>query len=134
MGNEEVLLEALIIPGETFGGYPTLRVFNTSMAFHPKNGQLQEMQVTADQPYVIDEAQNPEEYVVPIPTIEKVELVYYTSDHRYAIVDPNSEPVYIQPVWRFYGHYSNGDEFEILVQALKTEFLLPEVESLEPPG
>jgi LysM repeat protein len=132
--NSEVLLEVLIIPGETFGGYPALRVFNASMAINPKNGLPQEMRVSADQPYIIDEAQNPEEYVVPIPTIEKVELIYYTNDLRYAVITPGSKPTYIQPVWRFYGHYSNGDEFEILVQALKAEFLLPEIESIGPPG
>ena len=131
--NDEVLLEALIIPGETFGGYPALRVFNASMAINSKNNQPQEMQITADQPHVMDEPQNPEEFTVPIPTIEKVELVYYTSDPRYAVVDPSGEQKYIQPVWRFYGHYSNGDEFEILVQALKEEFLYPEFESIEPP-
>jgi hypothetical protein len=30
-------------------------------------------------------------------------------------------------VWRFYGHYDTGGEFEAIVQALKEEFLLPEL-------
>ena len=131
---EQVFIEALALPEETFGGYPALRIFNYSMAVNPKNGQPQEMQVTADQPQIIDETLISNEFSVPIPTIEKVELVYYTSDPRYAIVDPADKPTYIQPVWRFYGHYDTGDEFEIIVQALKEEYLLPEAETVEPPG
>jgi len=130
----KVLVEALAIPDETFSGYPTIRTFNFSMATNPKSGQPQEMEVMADQPQVIDETQISNEFSIPVPTIEKVELVYYTSDPRYTVVGPAGEPTYIQPVWRFYGHYDTGDEFEIIVQALKEEFLLPEVETVEPPG
>jgi hypothetical protein len=32
------------------------------------------------------------------------------------------------------GHYSSGDEFEIMVQALQPEFLSPEIMPIEPPG
>ena len=131
--NDEILMEVLIVPGETFGGYPAMRVFNASMAINPKNGQPQDMQVSSDQVQVIEEPQNPEEFSVSVPTIEKVELVYYTSDPRYKVIEPG-KPIYIQPVWRFYGHYDSGDEFEILIQALKPEFLFPEIESIEPPG
>jgi len=131
---DQILVEALVIPDETFGGYSTLRVFSASMAVNPKSGQPQEMEVMADQPQVIDEALISNDFSVPVPTIEKVELVYYTSDPRYTVVHPADEPTYIQPVWRFYGHYDTGDEFEIIVQALKEEFLLPETETVEPPG
>jgi len=131
---DQILVEALAIPDETFGGYPTVRTFNFSMATNPKNGQPQEMEVMANQPQVIDETLISNDFSVPVPTIEKAELVYYTSDPRYVVVDPANEPTYIQPVWRFYGHYDSGDEFEIIVQALKEEFLLPETETVEPPG
>lgn len=131
---DEVLLEALVVPGETFGGYPALRLFSASMAINPKSGQPQEMQVNADQVNVVDEQQNSEEFTAPIPTIEKVELAYYTEDPRYAVIDPNAGSTYIQPVWRFYGHYDNGDEFEILVQALRQEYLFPDTEPIQPPG
>ena len=92
------------------------------------------MTITADQPYVMDGALDPEEYIPPDATIEKVELVYHLSDPRYAPPAANASPQYIQPAWRFQGHYSNGDEFEILVQALKQEYLLPEIEGFTPPG
>jgi LysM repeat protein len=131
---DEVLLEALLIPDETFGGYPVVRIMGASMAVNPKNGQPVEMTVTADQPNIIDESQIGPDYTPPTATIEKVELVYYTTDPRYKLPDSASEPAYLQPVWRFYGHYSSGDEFEVLVQALKDEFLLPEVETVQPPG
>ena len=37
-------------------------------------------------------------------------------------------------MWLFTGHYSNGDELEILVQALQQQYLSPELEPVEPPG
>jgi len=131
---DQVVMEVLAIPDETFGGYPVLRIFSASMAVSPKNGQPQEMQITSDQPYVMDEPPNPTDYEIPTATIEEVELAYYVKDPRYVVSDISTEPTYIQPVWRFSGHYSNGDEFEIIVQALKDEFLLPEIEAIEPPG
>jgi hypothetical protein len=65
--------------------------------------------------------------------IEEAELAYYLRNPRAVAPEwATTEPMYIQPVWRFYGHFSGGDEFEILVQALQDEFLSPELESLEP--
>jgi LysM repeat protein len=136
VGNEgdQVLLEALVIPDETIAGYPVLQVASASMAINPKNGQPVEMQPTADQPQVMDESEQPQIPTNPTASIESIELVYFTPDTRYIIPDPNAGPTYLQPVWRFSGHYSTGEEFEILVQALKEEFLLPEIETIEPPG
>jgi hypothetical protein len=136
---ELLLLEALIVPDLTFGGYPAICVFSTSMAVNPKNGQPAELTITADQPYITNEPASQETYTPPTANIEKVELVYYVPDPRYLPPDPNSDqayfhPAYIEPAWRFYGHYSNGDEFEILIQALKDEFLLPELAPFTAPG
>lgn len=71
---------------------------------------------------------------MPVATIEAMDLVYYVRYPPYAIRDPNAGTQYLQPAWRFYGHYSDGSEFEILVQALKREFLLPELAPYTPPG
>jgi LysM repeat protein len=131
---DKVSAEALFIPDETFEGFPTVRLFNMGMAFNPKNGEPTTITITADQPHAMDGAIAPEDYVAPDATIEKVELVYHIADPRYVPLDANAGPQYIQPVWRFHGHYSNGDEFEILVQALKQEYLLPEIETHTPPG
>jgi hypothetical protein len=101
-----ILVETLTIPDLTWGGYPTV-------CMHSKS---------------------PAAYVAPTLTIEKVELVYFIKDPRYPVANASSSPAYVQPMWRFYGHYSNGDEFEFLVQALKDEFLSPEIQSIELPG
>lgn len=131
---DPVYLEALVVPGETFAGYPVLRMFSGSVATGPNDGQLEDPATILGQPMVQDEM--PAAPSLPTTaTVEKVELVYYLSKPRYtAAADPQAGPAYIQPAWRFYGHYSNGDEFEILVQALKDEFLLPELAPFNSPG
>ena len=65
----------------------------------------------------------------PTLTIEKVELVYFVSNPLYQANDPGASrrSPYIQPAWHFSGHYSNGDAYDILIQALKQEFLSPEI-------
>lgn len=131
---DQVYAEALMVPDEIVIGYPAMRVFNMGMAVNPKNGEPATITITADQPYVLEEEASPGNYTPPTATIEKVELVYYIPDPRYATPAPNTNPQYVQPGWRFYGHYSNGDEFEILVQALKHEFLFPELAPSTPPG
>jgi LysM repeat protein len=123
---EEVLLEALAVPDLTMDGYPALCVFSTSMAISPKNGQPIELTVTADQPYVMDEPAPPQNYTTPTATIDKVELVYFVTNQHWQVDHLDGGPQYIQPAWKFSGHYSNGDVFEILVQALKQDYLLPE--------
>jgi LysM repeat protein len=131
----DILLETLAIPGESFGGYPALRVFDGSMAVNPKDGQPTEFTGSADKFNIIDESVQPgtENYVPPELTIEGVELVYYVPDSRNRRQSASTEP-YLQPAWRFYGHYSDGSEVEFLVQALKQEFLLPEIEPYTGPG
>lgn len=64
--------------------------------------------------------------------IEQVELVYFALNPR--ANDADVEPGYAQPMWRFSGHYSDGSEFEIFVQALRPEFLSPDLHMLEGPG
>jgi hypothetical protein len=118
-------LEALLIPGETFGGLPTARTFAGSLATNPKSGQPSTISITADQPQIIPET-TPGSVPQPSLTIETIELVYFTSDPRYAASYPQAMSPYLQPAWRFYGHYSSGDEVEILVQALSPQYLLPE--------
>ena len=132
-----MILEALIVPDETYGGYPTLRVYSSGPAISPKNGQPVEITITSDQPYISDEPSAPESienYVPPTVTIEKVELVYYIPDPRYLASELVIDQRYLQPTWRFYGHYSDGTEFEYLIQALKNEFLLPELAPYTQPG
>ena len=136
---DQVLLETLAIPDERFGGYPGIRVYSASMAVSPKNGQPLELSITANQPRVIDDTQNPvippqANYTPPATTIDNIELVYYMPDPHNVTGELSPDQRYIQPAWLFTGHYSDGTEFFILVQALKTEFLLPEAAPYTPPG
>ncbi len=131
--DEMVLIEALIVPDLTLGGYPTVCIYNTNMAVNPTNGEEMEMTITADQIYEADETLlSPSE--PPTASIEKVELTYFTPDMRYPPTDSNNEPPYLQPVWIFSGHYSDGSKFEIIIQALKDEFLSPEIQQSRSPG
>ena len=132
---DQLIVEVLSVPDETFEGYPTIRIYSINSAVDPTSGKANEMTITADQFNIYEEPPaSSEVYVPPSATIEKVELVYYISDPRHTAPDPNADPQYIQPAWRFYGHYSNGDEFEFLVQALRQEYLLPELAPYTPPG
>jgi len=130
---DQVLLEGFNIPDEFNSGYPVLRIFGGSVAT-AKDGSATEMTVTADQPYIYDEAPSTEGFNPPTATVEKVELVYYLPNLQSGNINPSADAKYIQPAWRFYGHYSTGDEFEFLVQALQQEFLLPQLAPYTPPG
>jgi hypothetical protein len=123
---DKVQVEALIIPDETFGSTPAMRTFSGAMAVNPKNGESIPLEITADKPYVLPESLDTAGGSPPTLMIETIELVYYTSDPHYSAAYPEAMTPYIQPVWRFYGHYSNGSEMEFFVQALKQEYLLPE--------
>ena len=135
---DKFLVEGLAIPDETFGGYPGLRVFGMANAVDPVSGEANEMTVTANQiniyeepPADIGKPANP-----PTLTIDKVELVYFVSNPYYQVSDPNYDrrSPYVQPVWHFSGHFENGDGFDMLIQALKQEFLLPEISPGLSPG
>jgi LysM repeat protein len=130
---DEVLLEALIIPGETIGGYPALRVFSGSLAFDPQTGQPLELQISSDQVYTVDLAVEGE-FTPTTAAVERVELVYYMPDPRYKTNELSPDEKYLQPAWLFSGHYNDGTEFFILVQALKRDFLLPETAPFTAPG
>jgi len=124
--------EILIIPDETFGGRPAMRIYAGSII---EEGSP-ELTITANQPYTYDDSANipPVDYVQPTATIEKVELVYYMPDPRYITTELVIDQRYLQPAWLFRGQYSDGSEFFILIQALKDEFLLPELAPYTQPG
>ncbi len=130
--------EVLIVPDETFASYPVIRVFSAGMAISPKNGQPMELPMTADQIPVYDDAANPEvpNTTPPSLTIDSIELEYFVNNPYYQVNDPNYErrSTYIQPVWHFRGHYETGDKFDMLVQALKREYLSPQLSPGITPG
>lgn len=125
--------EVLIIPGETFGPYPVAHIYQSAIV---QEG-APEMQVQANQIYVFDESEMPDiDPGTPNLTITSVELVYFGSNPYYQMADPNYEqrPPHIQPVWHFVGRYDDGTEFDVLIQAIKQEFLLPELAPGVGPG
>ncbi|MGQ9833374.1 MAG: LysM peptidoglycan-binding domain-containing protein [Candidatus Villigracilaceae bacterium] len=128
---DEIAIEALLVPGETFGGYPAARIFAASMV--PQGGPTHELPITADQIPTYDEPQ-PGDFTPPTAVIERVELIYYLPDPNGSIDLSDPDAGYIQPAWMFSGHYEDGTEFFILVQALKQEFLLPETAPFTAPG
>lgn len=129
-----VQVEAVAVPGETVDGHPALRVFGGMLAIEPKTGLQVNLPITMDQPHVVEVPPIGKPSEPPTPTIEKVELIHFMSDPRYGAPTGEPQALYFQPVWRFSGHYSNGDEFEILIQALREEYLLPELEPMLAPG
>jgi hypothetical protein len=120
--------EVLIIPDESFGGLPVVRTYQSGIV--QEGGS--EMQMQANQILSYNEPDDPRmspDYTQPNLTLDHVELVYYVSNPYYQVNDPNynQRSPYIEPAWHFIGRYDDGTEFDVLIQALKQEFLLPEL-------
>jgi LysM repeat protein len=130
--------EALIVPDETYGSNPVIRVFSSAVAISPKNGQPVDLEITADQIPIYDDAAIPEvpNITPPSVTIDSIELEYFVNNPYYQVNDPNYErrSMYIQPVWHFQGHYEDGSGFDMMIQALKREFLSPQLSPGITPG
>ncbi len=123
---DQVQVKALLIPDETFGEYPAIRVIGSqSPVVDPST-------IPADSPFLSNEPDILPE--IPTLTIERVELVYYMPDPHFVTTELTIDQRYLQPAWLFRGHYSDGSEFEYLIQALKDEFLLPELAPYTQPG
>ena len=125
----------LIIPDETFGGLPVAHVYQSMMI--QENGP--ELEVQANRIYAYSDPGDPgspTDHAPPNLTIDRVELAYLLSNPYYQVNDPNysQRSPHIQPVWHFHGFYEDGSEFDTLIQALKQEFLLPELAPGISPG
>jgi hypothetical protein len=126
---DTIILEGILIPGETFGGYPVLTEMAASMA--DPQADLSNYQITSNQPSVYDqtlEAKAPEKTLTGRVTIEHIELAYnaVSLDHCLpaGLQDELQAPyLYVQPMWVFTGHFDDGRRFEIRVQALPDEYL-----------
>jgi hypothetical protein len=124
-GDTSILVEALAIPDLSFAGYPGICIFQFAPATQA-NGEPLELAITSDRPNTMPEP--PATSLEPPKlTVDQVELIYFTSNPEFGANDTNALELYIQPAWHFRGHYENGDEFDIIVQALKQEFLSPEL-------
>ncbi len=126
---EGVSVEALIVPGETYEGMPAIRVFNMVPATNPTTGLPLDIEPMANKilPPGPDPYGNSDEYIQPDLIVDSIQLEYYVSDPKMLYDSPTdaADGQYIQPVWHFHGHYIDGAIIDILVQALKREYLSP---------
>lgn len=127
LDTEMVNIEVLQVPGETYAGFPALRVFSVGPAVDPNTGEPVELlyRATDHIEVVPDPFGNADPYSLPNVTIEKVELVYYYSNPPYPEDHPEAQEHYIQPAWHFHGHDDYGIVLDIFIQALKPEYLSP---------
>jgi hypothetical protein len=125
-GGDQVQVKAILIPNETFGEYPAIRVIGSQSPVVDPSTIPADSSFLSNEPDILPE--------IATLTIEKVELVYYMPDPRSTTAELSMDERYLQPAWLFRGHYSSGDEFEYLIQASKDEFLLPELAPYTQPG
>jgi hypothetical protein len=114
-----VIYEGLLIQGEQFGGYPVIHTYSGAVAGKRQN--LDGYTFAAPEP----ESPGPgAEIGLPKgeAVVDNIELVYFTVNTRGGPRSPDTPPIYIQPVWRFLGHYADGTRLEIMVQALKAVY------------
>lgn len=129
-GNQGDLIEqeVLLIPDEAFGGMPVAHVYQSSIV--QDGGPPMEPQASRIPIYNEgNEPGLPGDLTPANLTIDTVELAYFVSNPYYQVNDPNYSlrSTYVQPVWHFHGRYTDGSEFDALIQALKQDFLLPEL-------
>jgi LysM repeat protein len=122
-----LVLESLVVPDASFGGYPGICVFSVQAALDG-NGNPVEISIIADKPNEIPEMSFTP-FSHPNVTIDRVELVYYAVNPNIQAYDPtvSERDPYMQPVWHFHGYYESGEEIDIVIQALKQEFLSPDL-------
>ncbi len=115
-----VIYEGLVVPGQQFGGYPVIHVYSGAIENGRQN--LDGYAIATPEPISagMDSTPGlPQGEVV----IDNIELIYFTTDSRGGPRSPDDPPIYVQPAWRFVGHYADGTKLEILVQALREEYL-----------
>jgi len=134
-GAQGVYVEGLLVSDETYEGYPTIRVINASPVTNPATGDpLTFTSIAGTIEKMPDPFGNADVYITPDIVIDSVQLEYYTTS---AINQPGSDPgvtEYLQPVWHFHGHNTNGDVLDFLIQALRQEYLSPEFSTYTTPG
>jgi len=129
---DRVVIEGLVEPGKTFGGYPVITEHGGSIA--NELNDLSSYQITGNEPGVWDETGSASVLAQELQgtgKVDSVELVYAASSLQRCggirDTDPQNAPwLIVQPVWRFSGSFlDQGDDrtFEIQVQALKEGYL-----------
>jgi hypothetical protein len=132
--SEEIIIEGLLVPDETYAGYRAIRMFQIGQATVPATGERFEFPRSSStlEP-MPDPYGNEDQYVNPDVVVELVELVYYSTNPA-SQTDGGQGETYVQPAWHFRGKFSNGNVFEVLIQALRQEYLSPELDQNVTPG
>jgi len=129
---DRVVIEGLAIPGQTFGGYPVITEFGSTVMSGDQT-DLSNYEITSNRPSIFDEnfsGAGQAAQLQGLAKVEKVELVYATASlggcraMNPTESDPRLAPyLYVQPVWRFTGSFEDGRTFEIQIQALDDLYL-----------
>jgi hypothetical protein len=115
---EALIIEGVLYPEETYAGYPVITDMSAILAGDRTN--LDGYELSSSKPTVIQETT--QAGVLQKATVDKIELIYQTV-WRQSMSPQDAPPTYLQPVWRFTGHYEDGSTFDIMVQALTDEYL-----------
>ncbi|OGO70253.1 MAG: hypothetical protein A2Z49_09100 [Chloroflexi bacterium RBG_19FT_COMBO_56_12] len=117
-------IEGYIIPDQLYGGYAVIKETGGEM---PPDDVIQSAQPSVYDPSMFGEFDQ-SQFLVGQVTIENVELAYRsislqrcTSD--YANSQDSEQSLTVQPVWVFTGHFADGRQFQLQVQALPDEYL-----------
>jgi hypothetical protein len=117
-------IEGYIIPGQLYGGYA---VINETGGEMPPDDVIQ-----SALPDVVDTSMmgggDQSQYLVGEVTIESVELAYRSISLQrctsaFVSFADAEQFLTLQPMWVFKGHFADGRQFELHVQALPDEFL-----------
>ena len=117
-------IEGYIIPDKLYGGYAVIH--ETAGKSTPDD------MLSSAQPSVVDpsmmEGNDQTLYLVGEVTIENVELAYKSISLQrctsaYTSFPDSEQFLTLQPVWVFKGHFADGRQFELQVQALPDEYL-----------
>jgi len=125
---DPVLIEALVIPGEAPGGYPGVLVFSAQMAVSPKSGQPNRTHHHRRSALYNGKAggnsyrghNSPDGQAREGRTGLLCQQPAVHNGYEYRIFLPSARLAFLWP-------FQQRDEFEVLIQALPDEFLLPEL-------
>ncbi len=116
---DQILIEGKL-SGKTFGGYPVIKDLMGRVA--PGMRDLTGYQIQSALPDIVYKS-TPADLIRGRAVVDKVELVYYTPDWQGANVPADQAGRYVQPLWSFSGYLEDGVTFEVLVQAVRDEYL-----------
>jgi hypothetical protein len=118
----KVLIKGVLRP-EELGGFPVIDDLGSQWGSEvDQMTDVQDYQPTL-QPEVVIAAPREDSALSGKAFVDQVELVYYPVPDDSMSKDATTQPISIQPLWRFAGHAENGNTFEIFIQAVTSSYL-----------